>query len=182
MHIVGLGGALDGGRATRLALQRALAAAEAAGATVQLFDLATLDLPLYVHGQAVPEAAQRWLDAVASADGLIWVTPLYHGSVSGAFKNAIDWLELLRTHPRPYLSDKAVGLICCAGGVQAMQGIHAMEPIVRSLRGVTVPFVVPIEQAWQAFGDDGQPLSERLAGQLDTLGGEVVRLGRKLQP
>lgn len=181
VRVVGLGGSIDGSSASWHALSASLSAAARAGAEVQAFDLAELDLPMYRHGAAVPQAAQGLLAAVQGADALLWSSPLYHGSVSGAFKNAIDYLELLRTAAPPYLSDKVVGLICCAGGVQGMQALNHMENMVRSLRGVTCPLVVPVARAWQAFGPTGEATQPEVADQLAQLGAEVVRLAQRLR-
>ncbi len=179
--IIALGGSLDGGLSTRHALHGVLAAAQAAGATVELFDIAALDLPIYVHRKAPPANVERLLAAVRSADGLVWGSPLYHGSVSGAFKNAIDWLELLSRDDPPYLTDKVVALVATAGGVQGMQAINAMEQIVRALRGITLPLVTPIERAHQAFAEDGSAKDPHLAEQLTRQGTELVRIAGKLR-
>jgi hypothetical protein len=48
-------------------------------------------------------------------------------------KNALDWLKLLGDRDPPYLTDKVVGLISTAGGVQALQAVNAMEFVVRAL-------------------------------------------------
>lgn len=182
LRVVGLGGSIDGSSATIFALRTALQAAAAAGAVVQEFDLATMDLPMYRHGAPASSAALAWVDAAGQADALLWATPLYHGSVSGAFKNAIDYLELRSKASPVYLSDKVVGLICCAGGSQGLQGINAMESMVRSLRGVTCPWVVPVAQAWQAFDGQGAPTDTDTDQRLQALGREVVRLARLLAP
>lgn len=175
-----MGGTLDGGRTSRLALEHTLLAAQRAGARTELFDVATLQIPFYVHGQQAPEQVRMLLDAVHQSDGLVWSTPLYHGSVSGVFKNLVDWLELLAHASPPYLTDKVVALICTAGGMQPMQGINAMEQMVRSLRGVTLPLVLPIERAHLAFDEEGQPLDVRLTNQFEHLGNELVRVSRRL--
>lgn len=181
VRIVALGGSLDGSSNNLFALQAAGEAAVAAGASLQVLDLRALDLPLYAWGAAPPAGAVQLVEAVRAADGLLWASPLYHGTVSGAFKNAIDWLELLSADAPPYLSRKPVGLICTAGGQQGMQAINTMEYMVRALRGITCPFVVPIAEAHRAFDNDGQPKSDKLATQLGILGREVVELARTLR-
>ncbi len=181
VRIVGLAGAKDGGKSTRTALDLVLAAAREAGAETQVFDLGALDIPLYEHRLTPTPDVLRWVEAAGAADAMVWITPLYHGSVSGLFKNAIDWLELLRTAPSAYLTDKVIALGCCAGGVQAMQGINAMEPMVRSLRGLTLPLVAPVERAWQAFDAQGQPLDAALRTTLETQGKELVRVARRMR-
>ena len=58
-------------------------------------------------------------------DAMIWSSPTYHGSVSGSFKNALDWLILLAERTPPYLSNKPIGMITTAGGVQGLQARHS---------------------------------------------------------
>lgn len=181
IRIVAIGGSLDGGQSTRHALAQVLEGAQRAGAIGELLDIAELNLPLYVHGQTPPEAAQKLIAAVRAADGLIWGSPLYHGSVSGAFKNTIDWLELLSRDAPPYLTDKVVALVAAAGGVQGLQAVNAMEQMVRSLRGITLPLVVAIERAHQAFDRDGAVLDAQLDKQLAQQGAELARLSAKLR-
>lgn len=173
-RIVGLGGSLRSPSSSLFALQAALESASNVGAQVEMLDVRTLDLPLYQSGVPVSESMSRLGQATAGADGMIWSSPLYHGTVSGAFKNALDWLQLLADEEKPFLTGKPVGLIATAGGVQGLQAINTMEFVVRALRGWTVPFVVPIARAYQAFTDDGAPREGALADQLAKLGREVV--------
>ncbi|MBM3268204.1 MAG: NAD(P)H-dependent oxidoreductase [Candidatus Sericytochromatia bacterium] len=182
VKIVGLGGSLDADSASLAALSAALDAARAAGAATEVFDLAVLDLPLFrPGGSPVPADAARLADAVYEADGLLWSSPLYHGTVSGAFKNALDWLELLGKREPAYLTDKVVGLIATAGGVQGLQAINTMEFVVRALRGWAVPLVVPIARAGRVFDEHGTPRDPAVAEQLRLLGSEVVRAAAKLR-
>ena len=67
---------------------------------------------------------------------------MYNGTISGSFKNAVDWLKLLDDRTPPYLTDKVVGLISTAGGVQGLQAVNTMEFVVRALRGWAVPCVL----------------------------------------
>ncbi len=180
IRIVGIGGALEPRSNSLDALKHALDACGRAGAAVQMLDIRELDLPLYTWGLTPPPAALQLNEAVAQAHGLLWSSPLYHGTVSGAFKNAMDWLELLGTHQPPYLTDKVVGLICTAGGTHGLQAINTMEFIVRALRGLTLPLVVPIDNASQVFDATGQILKPAVAEQLDRLGRELVRTVERL--
>jgi FMN reductase len=175
--IVGLGGSLRKGSTSRSALQRALAGAAAAGAETTLLDLRELDLPMYDPDDDDPtEGAATLIESCHAADGLLWSSPLYQGTISGAFKNALDWLHVLGRRDPPYLHDKVIGLISAAGGTQGLQAINTMEFSARALRGWAVPYVVPIPAAYQVFGDDGAIRDETVEGQLERLGGEVVRV------
>ena len=71
-RIVGLGGSLAPSSSSLIALRIALEGAEAADAKTQLFDIATLDLPMYAPGTSdTPESALRLGDAIYESDGLI---------------------------------------------------------------------------------------------------------------
>ena len=73
-----------------------------------------------------PESVRGMCDTIHKADGLIWSSPMYNGTISGSFKNALDWLKLLGDRNPPYLTDKVVGLISTAGGMQGLQAVNTM--------------------------------------------------------
>jgi FMN reductase len=174
--IVGLGGSLAENSSSLAALRIALEGAASNGAPTELLDIRELDLPMYVPGlPELPEAVQRLNDIVYAADGLIWSSPLYHGTVSGAFKNALDWLNPLGRRDPAYLTNKVIGLISVAGGTQGLQAVNTMEFCVRALRGWAVPLVLPIPRARRVFDDGGRVLDEDVRRELLALGREVAR-------
>ena len=178
--IVGLGGSLASASRSRAALRTALDGAAAAGAETQLLDLRELALPMYNPDDDEPtEAAAELIESCYAADGLLWSSPLYQGTISGAFKNALDWLHLLGHRDPPYLHDKVIGLISAAGGTQGLQAINTMEFAVRALRGWAVPYVVPVAAAARVFDPEGRIQDESVELQLATLGGEVVRVAER---
>src|ERR671931_2588221 len=136
LKIVGLGGSLARISKSRAALRVALEGAASAGAETTLLDLRELDLPMYSPDDDRPtEAAARLIEACYGADGMLWSSPMYQGTVSGAFKNALDWLHELGRREPPFLHDKVIGLLSAAGGTQGLQAINTMEFSVRALRG-----------------------------------------------
>jgi FMN reductase len=178
--IVGLGGSLARASKSRAALQRALQGSAAAGAQTRLLDLRELALPMYNPDDDEPrEAAADLIESCYAADGLIWSSPLYQGTISGALKNALDWLHVLGRRDPPYLHDKVIGLISAAGGTQGLQAINTMEFAVRALRGWAVPYVVPVASAARVFEREGRIQDPAVERQLETLGGEVVRVAAR---
>lgn len=175
IRVVGIGGSLAASSSSLAALKIAVEGAAEGGAMTELFDLRELDLPMYVPNAPATDSVQRLCEAVYEADGLLWSSPLYHGTISGVFKNALDWLELLGERRPAYLTDKVVGLISTAGGTQGLQAVNTMEFIVRALRGWSVPLVIPIPQAWRVFDDEGKVSDPKIAEQLRSLGREVTR-------
>ncbi len=182
IKIIGLGGSLKPESASVKALRLALLGAEESGTQIELLQLHELALPMFVPDMEPPAEVRRFVDAVAQSAGMIWSTPVYHGSMSGAFKNALDWLELLSKSDPPYLTDKVVGLIATAGGVQGLQAINAMEFAVRSLRGYTHPLTAPIDRAWQLFDKNGNFSDEATVARLRALGQGVARTAARLAP
>jgi FMN reductase len=181
LTIVGLGGSLAQISRSRAALQVSLEGAAEAGAATTLLDLRELDLPMYNpddEGNPLEHAA-RLIDACYGADGMLWSSPMYQGTVSGAFKNALDWLHVLGKREPPYLHDRVVGLISAAGGTQGLQAINTMEFAIRALRAWAVPYVVPIAAAARVFDPAGRVHDEAVKGQLRTLGTEVVRVSER---
>jgi FMN reductase len=166
MKIVGLGGSLATGSKSRAALATGLAGAEEVGAETDLLDLRELDLPLYSSETEPTENVVRMVGILESADGLLWSSPLYQGSISGSFKNALDWLHL--PSGNVYLTDKVIGLISVAGGTHGLQAINTMEFCVRALRAWAVPLVVATSR--------GAVMDEAVERQLKMLGSEVVRV------
>jgi FMN reductase len=180
MRIVGLGGSLASISRSRAALQTALNGAASAGAETQLLDIRELDLPMYNPDDDEPnEAAARLIESCYGADGLLWSSPMYQGTISGALKNALDWLHLLGERDPPFLHDKVIGLISAAGGTQGLQAINTMEFAVRALRGWAVPYVVPVAAAARVFDRAGRILDQAVELQLTTLGSEVVRVAER---
>jgi FMN reductase len=176
LKVVGLGGSLAPRSNSLAALRIALEGAAEAGATTELLDIKELSLPMYdPANENPPESVRKMCDAIYQADGLIWSSPMYNGTISGSFKNALDWLKLLGDRNPAYLTDKVVGLISTAGGVQGLQAVNTMEFVVRALRGWAVPLVLPIAQAWKVFDEKGMPRDSQLTEQLHALGREVVR-------
>jgi FMN reductase len=181
LTVVGLGGSLSSTSKSRAALQVALEGAAGAGAKTTLFDLRELDLPIYdpLDEETPPENAASLIEACYAADGMLWSSPLYQGTISGAFKNSLDWLHPLRRREPPYLHDTVIGLISAAAGTQGLQAINTMEFSVRALRGWGVPYVVPIASAARVFDPAGAIRDQGIEAQLRLLGSEVVRVAER---
>ena len=179
LTIVGLGGSLARDSSSRAALQVALEGAANAGVRTQLLDLRELRLPMFSPEDEPTRAVDELIETCHAADGMLWSSPLYQGTISGALKNALDWLRLLEDREPPFLHDKVVGLISAAGGTQGLQAINTMEFATRALRAWAVPYVVPIASAARVFGKAGEIQDQAVESQLRMLGSEVVRVAER---
>jgi FMN reductase len=181
IQVIGIGGSLRAASTSRTALEIALQGAETAGARSTMMWIRDIGLPSYSAEHSIPLKAVEFADAAYGCDAMIWSTPTYHGSISGSFKNALDWLILLAERDPPYLSNKPIGLVATAGGIQGLQAINSMDFIARALRAWSVPLVQPVAQSWQSFGEDGQLNDQAIGAQLRALGTEVFRAARQFR-
>jgi FMN reductase len=180
LRIAGLGGSIASSSRSLAALEAALEGAASAGAETQLLDLRELDLPMFdPETGELTQAVTELVETCHTADGMLWSSPMYHGTISGALKNALDWLRLLGDREPPYLHDKVIGLISTAGGTQGLQAINTMEFATRALRGWAVPYVVPVASASRVFDQAGKIQDQSVESQLKTLGSEVVRVAKR---
>ncbi|PWI17356.1 oxidoreductase [Streptomyces sp. Act143] len=99
-------------------------------------------------------------EAVAGADGLIVVTPVFSASYSGLFKSFFDVLD------KDALAGKPV-LVAATGGSARHSLVleHALRPLFAYLRAVVVPTAVyAASEDWGAEGLESR--IERAAGEL----------------
>ena len=173
MKVLALCGSLRPRSSTERALDVALAAAAAAGATTETLLLRELALP-FCDGRDDPDTyggdAARFRRALIEADAILIGSPEYHGSLSGPLKNALD---LLRPQE---LRGKMVGLLATAKGeAGAMNTLNHLRHIFRWMEAWVLPNQVSIPLAQQAFDASGAISRPGLAADLDALGREVVR-------
>ncbi len=123
-----------------------------------------------VSGVGSP-ALDQAMDAVAAADGLIVVTPVFSASYSGLFKTFFDVLEPEALKGMPVL-------IAATAGTPRHSLVldHALRPLFSYLGAVVVPTgVFAATEDWGAGSD--QALSQRA----DRAGAELAAANR-LQP
>ena len=152
----------------------AAAMSEAKGAEALSLSVLELDLPMYVPEQEVSafkhgqDAIHQLLTAYRHADAFLWCSPAYHGSVTGAFKNAIDFAEFLsRDHP-PYLQSKPVGIVA----INDCTPFAAMRESARELRAWVAPTHVEIPES--EFTADRKLTNERSLKRLERLVEELL--------
>ena len=178
--IVGIGGTTRPGSSSEKALRYALTLAEAQGADVELFDGASINVPMYAPESPLrSEAAQQLITALRRANGVILSTPCYHGSVSGLVKNALDYTEDMSKDAEPYLDGRAVGLIVCGHGWQSTGVVlSAFRSIVHALRGWPTPMGVAINTQVEHFDDRGGGITEQSERQMVIMVRQVIEFAR----
>jgi len=153
--ILGICGSL---RQKSLNMAALKAAGELMPASLKLQITSIADLPIYnldLQDKGFPAGATRLRDEILAADALLFATPEYNWSVSGALKNAIDWMS--RFDPQPFQSKPAALFSASRGPVG---GARVQYDLRRILSGLGVLWLarpeVYIGMAPTKFGPDGK--------------------------
>ncbi len=174
--VVGLGGCYQDPSTTRACLDHALASVYRHGFRTTMLDLGKLEIPLYdPRARSAPTAdVARMVEVVRSATAMLWAAPLYHGGPSAQFKNALDWLDLLRDDDPPYLNTVIVGLISVAPCGFALDGIAALENIARAFQARRLSAVAPIGPDKDILDPNGKLVDFAAIAILDELTTQLV--------
>ena len=104
----------------------------------------------------------------------ILASPAYHGTMSGALKNALDYFQFLAHDVPPYLDGRAIGVLSTGAGTQAaVQTVNALRDVVHALRAWPTPIGVPIHESRRSMAVD-EVIDERTATMLRAMGAQVV--------
>jgi NAD(P)H-dependent FMN reductase len=142
---------------------------------VSLIDLGVVRLPLYSpDSEAVPPEAEVLIHSVQQADGLVFATPEYHGSISGSLKNALDYLDNCHVAGKPVL------LVSSSGGRLGVSSLIHLQCIVRNLHGILCPEWISVGDGRPVFDRDGVPLDLEIVQRIGQAVDQLVELVRKL--
>jgi FMN reductase len=174
---IGIAGSLRSDSHSQQALQIAAQRLSALGAEVEILDLRKMNLPFCDGGDDYSQYpdVERLQKAFQEADGIILVTPEYHGSISGVLKNALDLMSF------DQLSDKVVGMISVLGGQSNSNALNDLRTIMRWVHAWVIPAQIAIAQAWQAFTPDGKLRDEKLSERFDHFAQTLVESTQKLR-
>lgn len=177
MKVVVLAGSL---RAKSFNKQLAARAAEALrgekGLEVQLLQLEDFALPPYdgdaEEASGLPPGAEVLKQALASAQGLVLVSPEYNGSLPGTFKNALDWAS--RGESEAFKGQWTVLLAASPGGLGGMRCLAHLRDVCTALELKLLPSQMALPRAHEAFDEEGKFKESRPAQQLAKLMDEFV--------
>jgi FMN reductase len=147
-----------------------LESARARGAETRLLDLREVDLPMYrPRGAAIEtEGLLSATEAVNWADAFVLGSPDYHGSMSGAMKNFLDyyWTEF---------AGKVFGYVC-ASHEKGLTVMDQMRTAVRQCYGWSLPYGVSFHGD-EDFDADGHLQNQTVARRLRMLARDLVTYG-----
>jgi NAD(P)H-dependent FMN reductase len=163
-------------------LGHAATALVTAGAEVDVTTLREFPMPLYdgdwedAHGP--PAAALALAERIQRADGLVIASPEYNFSLSGALKNAIDWLS--RLEPLPLTGKPGLLVSASTAGAGGARGLWQLR-IPLEACGVHVhPEMFALPAAGQAFDETGLWREARHAQRLAGIVQGYLRVGRAI--
>ncbi|WP_018680520.1 NADPH-dependent FMN reductase [Actinokineospora enzanensis] len=183
-HIVCLGGSLRPASTTGLLTTWCAAELTAMGVRTSVFEGDALDLP---HYRPLPTlrgaAAQRLVSGVAEADGVLLVSPTYHGTVPGVLKNALDYLNDLAGAPSPFLDGRPVGCVAVGDGDQgAYSTLATLRTIAHALRGWPTPLGITATSPAIRLDAAGVPSDGKVAERLRIMLDQIVTMARRASP
>jgi chromate reductase len=113
-----------------------------------------------------PEGAQRFRDAIAGADAILFATPEYNSSVPGQLKNAIDWAS--RPLATNVLRNKPVAVIGASAGMFGAVWAQAdLRKVLAATGARVVEGEVAVGHAHTRFDEEGNLTDANLVQQID---------------
>jgi FMN reductase len=180
VNVLGVASSMREGSFSTRALKLVLEEAKKYGAGSQLLELREVRLPIYDPSRSVSEELyqdvnghrENVLDSVTSAinwaDAFVLASPDFHGSMSGAMKNFLDyfWQEF---------AGKTFGYII-ASHEKGLTVADQMRTSVRQCYGWSMPYNISINGA-NDFNSAGNPINSILANRIKMLARDLVTYG-----
>ena len=117
-----------------------------------LIDLSKGEIPLYAgeDEQFELESVKNLRKLVKEADGVILTSPEYHSAMSGALKNALDFLS------GEHFAHKPVALLTCAGGGKGgINCLNNMRIVARGVYANAIPKQLVLDPHCFDYENDG---------------------------
>lgn len=134
----------------------------------ELIDLSDGSIPMYTgeSSQYELESVKHLINTIAEADGVVLTTPEYHSGMSGALKNALDFLS------SEQFAHKPVALLAVAGGGKGgINALNSMRIAARGLYANVIPKQLVLDPP--CFDRDNDTLNDDSAELVDGLMSEL---------
>jgi arsenical resistance protein ArsH len=123
------------------------------GAEVQVFR--PNDLPVFDRTSNDHPEVQRLRKLSLWSEAHVWVSPEQHGSMTGVFKNQIDWIPLADGAVRP-TQGRTLAVMQVCGGSQSFNAVNQLRILGRWMRMFTIPNQSSVAKAWEEFDEHGR--------------------------
>lgn len=147
------------------------------------YEIHSIDtIPLYnadLDNDQKPIGVQSFIDAIKSADILLFATPEYNSSIPGVLKNAIDWAS--RPAFQSALLLKTCGIISAArspvGGARAQADLRNILSSTVSAVFPSVEYLLPM--AHNMFNEEGVLIDTQATQRLERYITELINWAKK---
>ncbi|WP_298807188.1 arsenical resistance protein ArsH [uncultured Psychrobacter sp.] len=123
------------------------------GCEVKMFDPSGMPLP--DDADSDHPKVQELRELAQWSEGMLWVSPERHGSITSIMKAQIDWIPLSLGGVRP-TQGKTLALMQVSGGSQSFNTVNQMRILGRWMRMITIPNQSSIPKAFLEFNDDNR--------------------------
>ncbi len=172
--ILAISGSLSADSRTCKITEQVLDLAKSKGAQVELIDLRKHVLPLYddrENDSTYPATVQSLKEKIKSSDVIILSTPVYHGVMSGALKNALDFVSMDQCRK------KIFGAISVSGGMAGINAINGLLFTIQALEGISGPTTLAVPNS--AIGQDGRLEDVRTLKRASVMVDELLDFAKK---
>ncbi|WP_158043638.1 arsenical resistance protein ArsH [Skermanella pratensis] len=157
---------------SRLLVEEADRLLQAMGAETRVFD--PRDLPVANSVGPDHPKVRELRDLSIWSEGQVWCSPEMHGTVTGVFKNQIDWLPLSEGSVRP-TQGRTLAVMQVSGGSQSFNAVNTLRLLGRWMRMVTIPNQSSVPKAYEQFDEAGRMLPGPLYDRVVDVMEELVR-------
>lgn len=123
------------------------------GCEVKMFDPSGLPLP--DDADTEHPKVQELRELAQWSEGMLWVSPERHGSMTSIMKAQIDWIPLSLGGVRP-TQGKTLAVMQVSGGSQSFNTVNQLRILGRWMRMITIPNQSSIPKAFLEFNDDNR--------------------------
>ncbi|MEQ8275801.1 MAG: arsenical resistance protein ArsH [Deltaproteobacteria bacterium] len=155
---------------SRLLAEEAGRILEGLGCEVRFYD--PVGLPVKAPGLDDHPKVQELRELSLWSEGQVWSCPEMHGTITGVFKNQIDWIPLSLGAVRP-TQGRTLAVMQVCGGSQSFNVVNTLRVLGRWMRMLTIPNQSSVAKAYQEFDEDGRmkdsPYRDRVVDVMEEL-------------
>jgi len=115
-----------------------------------------------------PENVMRISGLLKNADGIVFITPEYNNSYSGALKNAVDYFTF-------EWAKKPIGCVCASAG--KMGGVNAsnlLQLLILAIQAHPMPYKLLVPELEKSIDMEGKALNETMQKNIDKFVNEFL--------